>query len=223
MTENSKQIYSILVDKGALKQKIFDNTLETLRLIKQACRELETEINGQLQSVPEARIRLKFRNITQFQADLKVAGDLLVFFMHSNIFQFDPNHPAWKSKVIKDDEKASFVGVIHIYNFLADSFKYNRMEDMGWLIRRIFVNKDNMFWLEQVSQEDKVKFYIEPQQVKPGVIRQIVEDAVLFAMNFDLQVLPYEKVQLTTVEEIVEARKIGAPTGKKVGFNYEAQ
>jgi hypothetical protein len=220
MAQYTDQIYTLLVDKGSLKQKVFDNTLQTLRLFKQASKDLETEINQKLQNIPEARIRLKFKNITQFQAELKVAGDMLIFFMHSNIFLFDKNHPAWKSSVLKNDPKSGYIGMIYIYNFLADSFKYNRTEDMGLLIRRIFVNKDNLFWLEEVTPQDKVNFYIEPQKVEVQAIRQIVEEAVLFAMNFDLQVLPYQRVNLTTVEEILEARKIGAPTGKKVGFDY---
>ena len=42
----------------------------------------------------------------------------------------------------------SFCGVINIYNFLSDSLKYNRLNDAGFLIARIFINKDNHFFVE---------------------------------------------------------------------------
>ncbi len=221
MTENSRQIYQILVDKGTLKQKVFDKTLNTLHIIKDVCKQMETELNEGLRNVPDARVRLKYRNISAFQAELKVAGDLIVFYMHSNIFKFADNHKIWKSKFLKEDPLLSYVGVIHIYNFLADSFKYNRTEDMGYLIARLFVTKQDFFWIENITDTEKVVFNYEPFKTTPNVIRQLIEQVVLFALQFDLETLPYDMVKLTTVKEIIEARKIGAPTGKKLGFSTQ--
>ncbi len=219
MTEKSKLIVKLLVEKGTLKQKIFDNTLETLRLIKQISRQLETELNSQLTHVKDARINLRFRNISPFQAELKVAGDLLVFFMHSNIFKFNEKTKPWKNEYLKNDPLNAYVGIIRIYNFLADSFKYNRTEDLGLLLTRIFVDKNKNLWLEQLTLNNKTVFSSEPLPITPELIRQILEQNILFAMNFDLEVLDYETVKLTTVNDIIEARKIGSPTGKIVGFN----
>ncbi len=221
MTEKSELIVKLLIEKGSLKQKIFDNTLETLRLIKRISRQLETELNPQLAQAKDARINLRFRNISPFQAELKVAGDLLVFFMHSNIFKFNEKTKVWKTDYIKNDPQNAYVGIIRIYNFLADSFKYNRTEDLGLLLTRLFVDKNKNLWLEQLTLDNKTVLNIQPQPVTADLIRQIIEQNILFAMNFDLEVLDYQTVKLTTVSDIIEARKIGSPTGKIVGFNAE--
>ena len=39
----------------------------------------------------------------------------------------------------------TYCGVINMYNFLSDSFKYNRENDLGYLIGRMFINKENTF------------------------------------------------------------------------------
>ncbi len=221
MSQNTDLIYKILEDKGTLKQKVFDNTLQTLKLIKQVSKELETELNEKLEKIKDARINLKFRNTGLFQAELKVAGDLLVFFMHSNIFRFPAKSKIWKVDYLKEEPANGFVGIIRIYNFLADSFKYHRTEDLGLLLSRIFVDRNNNFWLEQLSEDFKSSYMIEPQPVDKDVIRQILEQNIIFALNFDAEVLDYDQVKLTTVNEIIEARKIGSPTGKKVGFTLQ--
>ncbi len=219
MSEKSQLIVKLLIEKGTLKQKIFDNTLETLRLIKQISRQLENELNPQLAQAQDARINLRFRNISPFQAELKVAGDLLVFFMHSNIFKFNEKSKVWKTDYIKNDPQNAFVGIIRIYNFLADSFKYNRTDDLGLLLTRLFVDKNKNLWIEQLTLDNKTVLNTEPQPITTNLIRDIIEQNILFAMNFDLEVIDYETVKLTTVNDIIEARKIGSPTGKIVGFN----
>ena len=57
-----------------------------------------------------------------FEVEFKVGGYLLIFSMHSNVFEFDDKHPVWKTKYIEEDSLRSYCGVINIYNFLADSF-----------------------------------------------------------------------------------------------------
>ncbi len=221
MSQTTDFIYKILVDKGTLKQKVFDNTQQTLKLIKQVSKELETELNEKLETIKDARINLKFRSTGIFQAELKVAGDLLVFFMHSNIFRFPEKSKIWKTDYLKENPANGYVGIIRIYNFLADSFKYRRTDDLGLLLSRIFVDQNNNFWLEQLAEDFKSFYMVEPQPVTKDVIKQILEQNILFALNFDAEVLDYDTVKLTTVNEIIEARKIGAPTGKKVGFKLQ--
>ena len=42
--------------------------------------------------------------------------------------------------------------MINIYNFLADSFKYNRLNDVGYLVGRVFLNKDLHYFVEGKRQ-----------------------------------------------------------------------
>ena len=68
--------------------------------------------------------------------------------MHTNIFDYQSNHQICKTKYVQQDLMRSFCGIINIYNFLSDSLKYNRMNDSGFLISRIFINKDKHFFVE---------------------------------------------------------------------------
>ncbi|MCK7533196.1 MAG: hypothetical protein MZV63_20250 [Marinilabiliales bacterium] len=88
---------------------------------------------------------MEYTDRSSFDAQLKVAGDMLLFSMHSNIFQFDREHPAWKTPYIQKNKFNAYSGIINIYNFLADSFKYSRLDDLGYLIARIFINHENQY------------------------------------------------------------------------------
>ena len=72
--------------------------------------------------------------------------------MHSNVFEFDKNHGIWKISYVENNDMNSYCGIINIYNFLSDSFKYDRLDDLGYLIGRIFINKDNHYFVEGKRQ-----------------------------------------------------------------------
>jgi hypothetical protein len=41
-----------------------------------------------------------------------------------------------------------YFGVVNVYNFLSDSFRYNRERDLGYLVARIFLNKEGHFFVQ---------------------------------------------------------------------------
>src|SRR5574340_1141800 len=59
-------------------------------------------------------------------------------FHHTNVFEFDTRHLVWKTSYVKEKATRSFCRMINVYNFLPDSFKYNRANDLGYLVARIF-------------------------------------------------------------------------------------
>ena len=143
--------------------------------------------------------------------------------MHSNVFEFDNKHPVLNSSYIQDDPLRSYCGMINIYNFLADSFRYNRERDIGYLVARIFINKDNHFFVEGKRQtEENVKSFAV-DTISPGLLRQIIETAIRYCIEFDLLVPPYDQVKLATVEQmqekIIHSKMI---TGKRLGFVFNS-
>lgn len=71
------------------------------------------------------------------------------------------------------------------------------------------------------SEENVKSFAIDA--ISPGVIRQIVETAIRYCIEFDLLVSPYDKVKLATVEQMSE--KIShskMTTGKRLGFVFNS-
>lgn len=225
MTE--KEIRASLLEafviKTTIKEKVYTNTLQTFKILKKVLKALEKEYIATIREQVKSSALPAFREKGPFEAEFEIGGDLLIFSMHSNVFEFDNKHPVLKSPYIQNDPLRSYCGMINIYNFLADSFKYNREKDLGYLVARIFINKDNHFFVEGKRQtEENVKsFAIDT--ISPGVIRQIVETAIRYCIEFDLLVPPYDHVKMATVEQMQE--KIvhsKMTTGKRMGFVFNA-
>ncbi|MFH0761883.1 MAG: hypothetical protein V2A67_10310 [Bacteroidota bacterium] len=217
----NKVIYT-LKGKSNLKQQIYDNTFNTFKLFKDELYRI-TESYNSLLSEDDPRIQLSFQDHGDFEAELKVAGDMLVFSMHTNIFQFDREHEIWKTKYILEDKTASYSGVINIYNFLADSFKYGRMEDLGYLIARIFVNKNNHFFVQGKRQSGFNYTTLGANTIDPERVHKIVLAAIQYCLDFDLLVPPYDAVKLITVAQInqnISDSRI--QTGKRLGFQFRS-
>jgi hypothetical protein len=216
------QIIDTLKSKSNLKQKIYDNTLSGFKLIKEELYQI-TESTNSLLTKDDPRILLRYRDHGEFEAELKIAGDLLVFSMHSNIFQFDREHEIWKTEYIQNDIQASYSGIINIYNFLADSFKYNRMEDLGYLIARIFINKDNHFFVQGKRQSGFNFTTLGSHLLDKQSVHEIVQASIQYCLDFDLLVPPYDAVKLVTVaqihQNISDAR---VATGKRLGFQFRS-
>ena len=86
-----KLIVDTLVEKSMMKQKVFENTFETFNLIKTVLHEMANDLNIELRN-SDKRVKLEFRDRGKFEAEIRVAGDILIFSMHSNVFEFDRDH-----------------------------------------------------------------------------------------------------------------------------------
>ena len=145
--KNEAEILKLLKEKSATKQLIYRNTKEVFDDLVISLKSKEKSLTSLLKNEVE-NVELEFKSNGLFDVQLKFAGDTLLFHMHSNIFDFPPTHEIFKSKYINSDKTRSFCGVINIYNFLSDSLKYNRLNDEGVLIGRIFINKEKKFFVE---------------------------------------------------------------------------
>lgn len=212
-----------LVIKSSTKQKVYQNTLQTFAILKKVLKQLEKDYLEAIKGKVPSAVLPSFRERGPFEAEFRIAGDLLLFSMHSNVFEFNDNHPVWKMKYVEEDPLRSYCGTINIYNFLADSFKYNRVNDIGYLVARLFINKENHFFVEGKKQDDEVVKDFAIDAISPGFLRQIVETAIQFCIEFDLLVPPYEHVKMATVEQM--RQKIShskMSTGKRIGFSFSS-
>src|SRR4030042_3175809 len=123
LDDKKTTIVGTLKEKSVLKQKVYDNTFAAFCSVKDILKSMSKEVNMSLGNT-DPRIQLEYTDRSNFDAQMKVAGDILFFSMHSNIFQFDREHPAWKTAYIQKDRYNAYSGIINIYNFLFDSFKY---------------------------------------------------------------------------------------------------
>lgn len=226
MTQESEEkkanIISTLKGKSLLKQKIYDNMLQVFETLKDILREFTRETNHSL-SGADSRIKTEFTDRGIFDAQVKIAGDILLFSMHSNIFLFDREHPVWKTPYVQKNKLNAYCGVINIYNFLADSFKYSRFDDIGYLIARIFINHEKQFIVEGKRQMGFLLSQFGNLSLDREVLTSIILTSVQYALEFDLLVPPYDTVKIATVgqaEAKIQHSKI--ITGKRVGFQFNS-
>jgi hypothetical protein len=220
--EKKLAIITSLKEKSILKQRVYDNTLEAFLNIKEVLKSLSKEINSNLEGV-DSRIKLEYTDRSSFDAQIKVAGDILLFSMHSNIFQFDREHPAWKTAYIQKNKFNAYSGIINIYNYLADSFKYAREDDLGYLIARIFINHEKQYFVEGKRQMGMLFTNYGTEEISKKSLQMIISTAIQYALEFDLLVPPYDTVKISTVGQaeakIQHSKMI---TGKRLGFQFNS-
>ena len=220
-SELRTQIKDLLVSKSGLKQRVFDNVNTLFNELKDVLHEFSTEIDEELDDQIDKRIRIEYSDRGKFEARVQIAGDVLVFAMHTNIFTFEREHRIWHNPYVQADRQHSYCGVVNIYNFLSDSFKFKRADDEGYLVGRIFINHENKFFVEGKRQE---KWRVESfgsETISRGAIVEIVERALLYSLGFDLLMPPYEAVKHASVEQF-EARSENPKlqTGKRLGYEF---
>jgi len=217
-----KQIIDTINTKANVKQKVFDSTKNSFQILKSILTEITEEYNKEIR-LEDDRVKLHYKDNGAFEVELKVAGDLLIFNMHSNVFEFNREHGIWKMELIKKDILSSYTGIISIYNFLADSFRYNRLEDVGYLIGRVFINKDSFFFVEGKRQLGYTMKDFGSNKLDKESLKNIINTAIKYALDFDLLVPPYDQVMITSVAHMRE--KISHSklrTGKRLGFKFRS-
>lgn len=222
LSSRQKEIISGLNTKSQIKLQVFNQAMEVFNELKEILNEMSNDLNELLDS-NNRRIRLEYRDRGKFEAELKFADDVLIFSMHSDVFIFDRDHAVWKNEYVKADKDNAYSGIISIYNFLSDSLKYNRPEDLGYLVARIFVNKDKYFISEGKRQKDNVVSAFGKNKLRRKELVRIVESAILYTLSFDLLIPPFDLVKIASVEQIndkIESAK--HQTGKRMGYKYNS-
>ncbi|MDR1406266.1 MAG: hypothetical protein LBI89_03590 [Prevotellaceae bacterium] len=212
-----------LLEKVPVKRKAYDATLESFTQLKELLHELCNDMNETLEEKQEAPTRLEYRDRGKFEAEIKIAGDVLIFNMHSNVFLFDRNHPVREISYVQKNPDAAYCGIINVYNFLSDSFKYNRADDLGYLIGRIFINQDKRFFVEGKCRSDFRYHTFGEKSIGKETITAIIETAILYSIEFDLLVPPYNISKEATVGQMnTKIENARLQTGKRLGFIFNS-
>lgn len=217
------EIAKILREKSCMKQDVFAKATEVFMLFKEVLTELASDLSEELEGV-DKRIEIGYKSRGQYEAQIKFAGDVLLFHMHTNVFDFDKSHPVWRTSYAREKEYSTFCGVINVYNFLSDSLRFNRINDSGYLVARIFINREGHFFVEGKKQLGILFNDFVNSEIKKSDIKRIVESCMHYSLNFDLLTPPYDLVREITVNEIEEiTNNMKIKTAKRLGFQFEAE
>jgi hypothetical protein len=215
-------LFNIVNKKGRLKQLVYSNTLDSINLIKKVITDLLKEYQ-KIYSKDSEAIPFIQQYSGNFQIRLQFAGDILIFTMHTNVFEFSRYHEVMTTNYIREDKDRSYCGIINIYNFLADSFKYDRLDDVGYLIGRIFINKDNCYFIEGKREVGMLYNSFGKEVFDEAAARKLVESAILYTINFDLLTPPYDTLKEISLSDMSSmSESFAMKTGKRLGFKFQA-
>ncbi|MBR1798838.1 MAG: hypothetical protein IJ761_02930 [Bacteroidales bacterium] len=218
----NESLKNLVFSKSELKQEVYRTTKEAFELFRSTTRQLYTMFKEQC-AAEGRKVAFDFTDRGDFEFEIKFAGDILLFTMHTNVFEFSRDHQVMKSAYIRDDNSRSYCGVIHIYNFLADSFAYQRDNDLGYMIGRVFVNRENHYFIEGKRELGMLYTNFNTAVLDPAAVQNIVESAIEYTTNFDLLTPPFDEVKLVSVGEMrTNFDKKSLVTGKRLGFRFQA-
>jgi hypothetical protein len=217
MEEKLEAIFEGLKQKSTTKQIIYRNTKETFDQLRDCAARIVESLSKKITEV-DSSIIIEYRNINDLEFQIKFSGDLLIFVMHSNVITFSEEHELMNTSYVEEDFRRRFFGHIMAYNFMADSIKYGRMNDPGYLLARLLVNVENHFYLEGVTQLDLPYTDISKDVIDEDVLRLFIESAMVASVNNDLLAPDIEDIKKITVKQKMENQQVSR--GQKLGFSF---
>jgi hypothetical protein len=215
----SDQLVSALLKKGGQAKDATDACYRIFTNLKSVLYQFERKLTEQNS---DPRLKVKYTDRGQFEAELKVADDVIIFIMHTNAFVFDPSHSMWKSGYLSMNGSRGTCGMISIYNFLSDSFKFDRRNDTGLLVGRIFINGEENFYVEGKRQLGILFNDFATQKASDAKLLEIVEAAVLYSLDIDVNVPAYEAMKEISVHEVLTYNmQTAVNAGKRLGFKFQ--
>lgn len=215
-----EEIIKLLKEKASNKQLVYRLTQSVFsdfqKILKQKAARIHKIVTSE-----DKNIEISYSSKGKFEAQIKFSGETLLFHMHSNVFDFPASHSMHKTKYIKEDPLRSFCGVIHVYEFLSDSLKYNRVNDSGYLIARIFINKDKHFFVEGDNEVGFLFNNFINEEINIDQINKIIDVLMMYSLNFDLQTPNFNDVREVFIHQILDmSNNQKIRTSKRMGYKF---
>ncbi len=215
-------ILRMLQQKSGMKQDVYHRTIGLFAELKEVLQEIADDLEHAMLQL-DKRVSVQYRDKGEMACELKVAGDTIIFHMHTNVFKLDQAHSLWRGSYLEEDEQRGYFGVVNMYNFLSDSFKYNRERDLGYLVSRLFLNKEGHFFLQGKRQLGFLYNDLAENVLDRAVLKQVLHSVIIYVLDFDLLTPPYDQVNQVTVSEMNELNAgLQISTGKRLGFRFQA-
>jgi hypothetical protein len=215
-------VLEALRTKGRMKQDVYARTKAVYAELHQVLVAVAKDLQQAAIGIDE-RLTVVLTDKTSTSCELKVAGDVIVFNMHTNVFKLDQSSPLWRSSYLEEDPLGGYFGVVNVYNFLSDSIQYDRDRDIGYLVARIFLNKDGHFFIQGKRQLGYLYNNLQEDVMEPQKLQAVIHTLIAYVMEFDLLAPPYDQVQEVSVSELkgMYANQ-QMSTGKRLGFRSQA-
>lgn len=215
-----KHILDQLREKASIKQLVYRNLQKVFNEMKAEAKRIAKDLAKRISEI-DTTVSVTYHDQGDFEFRLKFGGDTLVFHMQSNVITFNDDFPMMQSPYITEDVGRKYLGHITVYNFLSDSIKYNRLEDPGYLIARLLVNKENHFFVEGTGQLNFLFQDLENSLVTADWLRLIIEKAMAEALDNDLIGPNFPDIKSITLKQN-QNENMAAVRGQKIGFQMSS-
>ena len=217
-----QHILRSLSEKATVKLDVGQNAEWAFSLIRAALKKIESDVAAEAQSI-DKRISVKYVERGPLDVEFRISDDIIIFSLHTDAFTFPDGHPLWKHSGMRAEHGKGYFGMISIYNFLTDSVKFNRVNDQGVLIARVFIDKNRHFFMEGKKQLSTL--FNDPGQVlfNEEHARIVAEHLIAHCLDFDIIAPPFDQVRIISVQEMIEKSLSSiVSTGKRLGFRLQS-
>lgn len=219
----TEKIVELLKTKSIHQKEVFECTKKQFIHLREKAAGIVEHLRASTTDFSQL-VSIGFKEKGEYYFEISIADDLLVFFMQSNVFEFDKSHYLWQTQYARKNDGVLLVGQISVYNFLADSLKFKRENDIGYPIARIFVNRQSHFFADGKGRMAQKHADFSNQVLDPQKCAEIILDLILFCLDFDLYVPPFQQLPEISVAEVTKISDFMATTsGKKLGFKFNAE
>ncbi|HNR21218.1 MAG TPA: hypothetical protein PKN75_03775 [Bacteroidia bacterium] len=221
MYSTDDRINKLVGEKAPITSLVMQNVIGWFEVFKNEIQKLsnrlKTDFDGKVNNVV-----IQYQERGERQFSLRVGEDLIYFHLQSNVFKLDDAHSLYRSAYLKDDPYNAYCGIICVYNFLSDSITKSRESDQGFLIARIFINRENHFYVEGKKQIGLIHNDFINDVIDANKVSDMVKTFIVFAMEHDLIPAPFDMVQSVTVSELQSHNfSSSLATGKSLGFRMQ--
>lgn len=210
------RIQKLLEYKSTAKQVTYKKLITAFELLAKESKRVIAELKKKTKP-GDTDVTLGFERINEHEFQVKLAGDMLVFVLHTNIVTFDDSHEVMKDPYIQAADINRYFGQIMIYNFMSDSLKFHRVNDPGYLLARLLINHDGRYIIEGEGKLGVVFSHISESTITEADLNILVKLALTLAIENDLMAPPYTQVKFITLyQKLEKTQELGA--GQKIGF-----
>jgi hypothetical protein len=214
-------IRNLLETKSTAKQITYKNLLRAFQILQADARAVVGELKKRVQPA-DRDVTTEFISVNEHEFQVKLAGDLLVFVLHTNIVTLPEEHPVMQSEYIRTQSVNRFFGQIMIYNFMSDSIRYNRVNDPGYLLARLLLNHEGRYVVEGDGPLAQFGLRVSDHPFDQALLSNLVKIALAMAIQNDLVAPPFPQVRFITLHQKMEkTQELGA--GQKIGFRMSYQ
>lgn len=217
---NVEAIYETLRGKSALNKKVLSETQRAFHLLRERAEKTALRLREIIVSQKD-EAEAKVDDGGEYMFTIEIGPDIIAFSNMQDVSAPSGDMPSLKTPYVQEDPSRAYFGQILVYNFLTSSYVQRRMQDPGYMVARILVNKDGFFTVEGVGKVAEPFADLASCQVDATNMQKVVESCILASLAIDLMMPPADQIQIIPLEAQMASGMVQEM--EKVGFRVNAR